>query len=456
MSTTYLPTKHLGYPAFGDSGASWTSAINASLANVDSAFGGLQTFSLGAASGTISVNANVYNGAYPANVASYIPLSWTLTGTLTANVNLQIPASTGGLWIVNNLCTMGSYTVTFSAASGSTSATLSTGIQIVYSDGVGNISIATPALSSYAPIASPTFTGTPAAPTASPGTNTTQLATTAFVATSFAPLASPALTGTPTAPTQSVNDNSTNVATTAYVSTQITAQLAPSPLAITGGIPTAMTGTNTTASITVSASTATDITATVGISYAGGTWAVSNGNAINGYSGGATLPNSSTINVYLCKGGSGTGLYASTVFGLSAGSAPTGYTSYIRRLFSFTTDVAGSPIGYTAFESSGGGYIAYLKAAIHDVNAVTIPLSKTNYSVSVPSGMRVQYIARASTSDAIYIFGPDEATPSSSIFSYFPNLSITTNTSAQISAISFVGTYPTDVYARGFEDFRRA
>ncbi|WP_057716794.1 gp53-like domain-containing protein [Escherichia coli] len=32
-----------------------------------------------------------------------------------------------------------------------------------------------------APIASPTFTGTPAGPTASPGTNTTQLATTAFV-----------------------------------------------------------------------------------------------------------------------------------------------------------------------------------------------------------------------------------------------------------------------------------
>ncbi len=36
-------------------------------------------------------------------------------------------------------------------------------------------------LSPYAPKASPTFTGIPAAPTASPGTNTTQLATTAFV-----------------------------------------------------------------------------------------------------------------------------------------------------------------------------------------------------------------------------------------------------------------------------------
>ena len=39
----------------------------------------------------------------------------------------------------------------------------------------------TTSLGPYALIASPTFTGTPAAPTASPGTNTTQLATTAFV-----------------------------------------------------------------------------------------------------------------------------------------------------------------------------------------------------------------------------------------------------------------------------------
>ena len=44
-------------------------------------------------------------------------------------------------------------------------------------------------------LASPTFTGTPAAPTAAGGTNTTQIATTAFVQ---GLLASPAFTGTPT------------------------------------------------------------------------------------------------------------------------------------------------------------------------------------------------------------------------------------------------------------------
>jgi len=43
-------------------------------------------------------------------------------------------------------------------------------------------------LSGYAPLASPTFTGTPAAPTAAAGTNTTQLATTAFVSTAVSNL----------------------------------------------------------------------------------------------------------------------------------------------------------------------------------------------------------------------------------------------------------------------------
>jgi hypothetical protein len=98
-----------------------------------------------------------------------------------------------------------------------------------------------------APLASPTFTGVPAAPTASFGTNTTQLATTAFVqaalpstgvitwntrsgavvpvsgdytvaqVTGAAPLASPVLTGTPTAPTPSIGDVSTKIATTQFV-----------------------------------------------------------------------------------------------------------------------------------------------------------------------------------------------------------------------------------------------
>lgn len=85
-------------------------------------------------------------------------------------------------------------------------------------------------LSSYAPLASPTFTGTPAAPTAAANTNTTQVATTAFVMTEvgdYAPLASPTLTGTPAAPTAAADTNTTQIATTAYVQTEIAALAGP-------------------------------------------------------------------------------------------------------------------------------------------------------------------------------------------------------------------------------------
>lgn len=70
----------------------------------------------------------------------------------------------------------------------------------------------------YAKLASPTFTGTPAAPTAAADTNTTQIATTAFViGQAYAKLASPALTGTPTAPTAAADTSTTQLATTAFV-----------------------------------------------------------------------------------------------------------------------------------------------------------------------------------------------------------------------------------------------
>lgn len=67
---------------------------------------------------------------------------------------------------------------------------------------------------------SPAITGTPTAPTAAPDTSTTQLATTAFVTTADnlkAPLASPALTGVPTAPTAPTATDNTQLATTEFV-----------------------------------------------------------------------------------------------------------------------------------------------------------------------------------------------------------------------------------------------
>jgi hypothetical protein len=73
-------------------------------------------------------------------------------------------------------------------------------------------------------LASPTFTGTPTAPTAPKATNTTQLATTAHVKSvvaDYAPLASPALTGTPTAPTAPSGTSTGQIATTKFVKTAV-------------------------------------------------------------------------------------------------------------------------------------------------------------------------------------------------------------------------------------------
>jgi hypothetical protein len=104
-----------------------------------------------------------------------------------------------------------------------------------------------PTDTSRAALASPTFTGVPAAPTAAVDTNTTQLATTAYVVgQGYAKLASPTFTGTPAAPTAAVDTNTTQLATTAYVVGQGYAKLASPALSGTPTAPTATAGTNTT------------------------------------------------------------------------------------------------------------------------------------------------------------------------------------------------------------------
>lgn len=79
----------------------------------------------------------------------------------------------------------------------------------------------------FAPKASPAFSGTPTVPTAAAGTNTTQAASTAFVASAistaapdlspYAPKDSPVFSGNPVAPTPAQFDNDTSMATTAFV-----------------------------------------------------------------------------------------------------------------------------------------------------------------------------------------------------------------------------------------------
>ena len=105
---------------------------------------------------------------------------------------------------------------------------------IIYDNSGSDLEVSTADLTSKAGTASPTFTGTPTAPTASSGTNTTQIATTAFVTAAIpspvdisgkANIASPTFTGTPAAPTASQGNNTTQVATTAFVNAEIAADL---------------------------------------------------------------------------------------------------------------------------------------------------------------------------------------------------------------------------------------
>lgn len=115
-------------------------------------------------------------------------------------------------------------------------ATLKTDLALTKSDvGLGNVDntsdvnkpISTAqqaALDLKAPLASPGLTGVPTAPTATLGTNTTQIATTAFIQNAiapFAPLASPGFTGVPTAPTAAPGTNTTQIASTAFVRTEV-------------------------------------------------------------------------------------------------------------------------------------------------------------------------------------------------------------------------------------------
>lgn len=84
----------------------------------------------------------------------------------------------------------------------------------IYDNSGSDAEVSLSDIASKAPLASPNFTGIPLAPTANAGTNTTQLATTAFVQ---GILSGPTFTGVPAAPTASAGTNTTQIATTAFV-----------------------------------------------------------------------------------------------------------------------------------------------------------------------------------------------------------------------------------------------
>jgi hypothetical protein len=225
------------------------------------------------------------------------------------SVTLQTPlaSSSGGTGVANsgtvtlggNFATSGGYPLTLSLT-GSTSLTLPTSGTLVTSASLSGIyaPIASPtftgtvtipsgaSIAGYAPLASPTFSGTVTVPSGAslgtPGvlvlTNATGLPLTSGVSGlgtgvatalgtavtgSGAPVlaVSPALTGTPTAPTAASGTNTTQVATTAFVQTAASAPGTPVSVGtslyptIVGPINTTATSTNGSNSITVTSPT---------------------------------------------------------------------------------------------------------------------------------------------------------------------------------------------------------
>jgi hypothetical protein len=176
-----------------------------------------------------NLKVQIFTGTYPALtlVSDPIGTGWTVaatSGLASRSIDVTAPASGGphtyavlvshesnatnfipGLVSIGTQSFAGAKTflstVTFPTpfTLGAVSVT-ATGVELNYS--VGVTSLIQSQLNLKAPLASPTFTGVPLSTTAAVDTNTTQIATTAYViGQGYAKLASPTFTGTVTIPT---------------------------------------------------------------------------------------------------------------------------------------------------------------------------------------------------------------------------------------------------------------
>ena len=169
MSSTYSTNLAIELIGTGDQAGNWGSTTNTNLGTLlEQAISGYVTQAV--ATGT-DTTITIPNGASGVARNMFIEL----TGTGGASTNLIVPANKKLYFIYNN--STGAVTV---KVSGQTGVSVPATAKILLVSNGTDIVTATNYMAG-ATFPSPTLTGVPVAPTASVGTNTTQIATTAFV-----------------------------------------------------------------------------------------------------------------------------------------------------------------------------------------------------------------------------------------------------------------------------------
>lgn len=124
MTSTFTPNKGIEQPASGDYVNAWATPVNQDWAIIDKSLGG-----------TTSINVtSVAAGTYALTLTQYQPINIEFIGTLSANLNYQIPTGVGGMWTIANATSGSGSTLSFSIAAGN-SLVLPLNRSLIVSDG---------------------------------------------------------------------------------------------------------------------------------------------------------------------------------------------------------------------------------------------------------------------------------------------------------------------------------
>jgi hypothetical protein len=166
MASSYSTSLRIQLIGNGEQAGVWGSTTNTNLGTlIEQAITGVQTIPIG---GLTAYSLTSLNGIVDEARNAVL----VFTGTLSGNCVITAPQAEKVYVLYNN--TSGGFNVSIKTTPGTAVAVSPGATSILYCDGT-NFFIA--AVSNY----SPAFTGTPTAPTATINTNTTQIATTAFV-----------------------------------------------------------------------------------------------------------------------------------------------------------------------------------------------------------------------------------------------------------------------------------